>query len=216
LDNRALLGPPVAAVAQQAPATNLAEADDATLARALIAGQPEAPRLVWARFSALVRRIIRRSLGPEPDVEDVVQDVFASLFAKPAMLREPGSIRAFIVSVAMHSVSYELRRRRLRRLVGLAPTSELPDIRVVESHPESREALLRFYAILDRLRPRDRLAFVLRFIEGMKVADIASAMKISGPTARRCFTRAHQRVSLLVGRDPFLREYLADLHITLP
>ena len=156
----------------------------------------------------MVRRIVRRSLGPEHDVEDLVQDVFASLFAKPDRLREPAAFRAFIISVTLHNISYELRRRRVRRWVGLSQTSELPDIRVVENDPESRQALLRFYRILDGVRARDRLAFVLRYVDGMEVADVAKAMDTSVPTARRCFTRAYQRVALLASRDPFLAEYL--------
>jgi RNA polymerase sigma-70 factor (ECF subfamily) len=198
-------------VVQLAATQNLTTVEDADLARALMERHPEAPRAVWTRFSPLVRRIVRRSFGPEHEVEDLVQDVFASLFAKPERLREPAAFRAFIVSITLHNVSYELRRRRVRRWVGLTQTSELPDIRVVESNPESREALIRFYRILDGVRDRDRLAFILRYVDGMEVADVAKAMSTSVPTARRCFTRAHKRVSMLASRDPFLADYLVPL-----
>lgn len=200
----------VAPAPEVAP-VELSEVDDASLARSLIAKHPGAPRAVWSRFSVLVRRIVRRALGSEQDVEDVVQDVFATLFIKPALLREPGSLRAFIVSVTLHNISYELRRRRVRRLVGMAPTAELPDIRVVENNPESREALARFYRILDGLRTGDRLAFVLRYVEEMEVADVAAALEISEPTARRRFTRAYKKVALLAERDPYLAQYLVSL-----
>jgi RNA polymerase sigma factor (sigma-70 family) len=76
---------------------------------------------------------------------------------------------------------------------------------------DAREALARFYKILDRIRPRDRVAFVLRFVEGMGVAEVATAVGVSVPTARRCFTRAWERFTLLAGRDPFLAEYVASL-----
>jgi len=198
-------------IVQVAASASPANVEDADLARALIARRPEAPRAVWARFAPLVRRIVRRSLGPEHDVEDLVQDVFVSLFAKPDRLREPAAFRSFIISVTLHNISYELRRRRVRRWVGLSQTSELPDIRVVEANPESRQALLRFYRILDGVRARDRLAFVLRYVDGMDVAEVAKAMDTSVPTARRCFTRAYQRVALLASRDPFLAEYLVAL-----
>jgi RNA polymerase sigma-70 factor (ECF subfamily) len=204
------LNPVSVATAVSAP-VSLASLEDAELARALIGRNPAAPRAVWARFSPLVRRIVRRTFGPEHDVEDLVQDVFASVFEKPERLREPAALRAYLVSVTLHNVSYELRRRRVRRWVGLTQTSELPDIRIVESDPESREALVRFYRILDNVRTRDRLAFVLRYVDGMEVADVAKAMATSVPTARRCFTRAYQRVALLASRDPFLAEYLAEL-----
>lgn len=192
----------------QVAAASLANAEDADLARALIERHAEAPRVVWTRFSSLVRRIVRRSLGPQADVEDVVQDVFAGLFAKPERLQEPAALRAYIVAMTLHHVSYELRRRRVRRWVGLAPTGELPEIRVVDANPEAHEALIRFYRILDDVRTRDRLAFVLRYVDGMEVAEVAKALGTSVPTARRCFTRAHRRVALLASRDPFLADYL--------
>jgi RNA polymerase sigma-70 factor (ECF subfamily) len=192
-------------------ASALTTVEDADLARALVERHPDAPRAVWARFAPLVRRIVRRSMGPDQGVEDLVQDVFATLFAKPERLREPTAFRAFIIAITLHNVSYELRRRRVRRWVGLSPTSELPDIRVVESNPEAREALVRFYRILDGVRTRDRVAFVLRYVDGMEVAEVAKAMDTSVPTARRCFTRAYKRIALLASRDPFLADYLTAL-----
>jgi RNA polymerase sigma-70 factor (ECF subfamily) len=172
---------------------------------------PQAPRVAWARFSPLVRRIVRRSLGPASDTEDAVQDVFVCLFEKAHTLRDPAALKAFIVAITVRTVRYQIRRRRVRAWVGLGDTGDVPDIRVVESNTESRQALIRFYRILDRVGSKDRAAFVLRFIEGMEVADVAAALETSVPTARRRFTRAHRRVALLAGRDPFLAEYLASL-----
>lgn len=193
------------------PNADLSEVEDATLARALMERHPQAPRVAWARFSPLVRRIVRRSLGPASDTEDAVQDVFVCLFEKAHTLRDPAALKAFIVAITVRTVRYQVRRRRVRAWVGLGDTGDLPDIRVVESNTESRQALMRFYRILDRVGSKDRAAFVLRFIEGMEVSDVASALETSVPTARRRFTRAYRRVSLLAGRDPFLAEYLASL-----
>lgn len=193
------------------PSAELARCDDATLAQALIDGDPRAPPLVWARFSDLVRRIVRRALGSQGDTEDVVQEVFASLLAKPRALRTPVAVRAFIISVTLHNVSTELRRRRQHRLIGLAPTPELPEMESLDPNPETRRALAHLRRILERVRERDRRAFELRFLEGMAVAAVAHALETSAPTARRRFSRAFRRVSLLAARDPFLRDYLRDL-----
>ena len=190
---------------------DLSSVDDATLAQALIDGDPRAPPLVWARFSGVVRRIVQRALGQQQDHEDVVQEVFASVFARPGVLRSPGAVRAFIISVTLHAISGELRRRRLRRVIGLAPTDELPEMETTDPNPESRRALVHFYRIVGRVQERDRIAFVLRFVEGMAVTAVAEALSTSAPTARRRFTRAFRRVSLLAARDPFLRDYLRDL-----
>lgn len=197
-----------------APAADPVEVDNATLARALIDGAPDAPRLAWDRFAPLVRRIVQRSLGPEHDAEDVVQEAFLCLFSRVHTLRDPAALKAFIISITVLTTRREIRRRKLRRWVGLTEADDMPDLRVVSDEADSREALTRFYRILDRIRTRDRTAFVLRFIEGMEVADVAEAMGVSVPTARRCFTRAWQRVSFFAKRDPFLADYLTTLGST--
>jgi RNA polymerase sigma-70 factor (ECF subfamily) len=93
-------------------------------------------------------------------------------------------------------------------------TSELPDLRVVNADTGSRQALIHFYRALDRISARDRSAFVLRFIEGMEAAEVAEALGVSVPTARRCFTRAWERVTFFAQRDPFLVDYLSTLEAT--
>jgi RNA polymerase sigma-70 factor, ECF subfamily len=194
-----------------APSPDLIESDDVVLARALLAGAASAPRLAWNRFAPMVRRIVQRSLGPEYDSEDVVQEVFLCLFNRVHTLREPAALKGFIISITVLTTRREIRRRKLRRFVGLGEAAEVADLRLVQDEDQSREALKRFYRILDTIRTRDRTAFVLRFIEGMEVSDIATALGCSVPTVRRCFTRAWQRVSLLAKRDPFLADYLTSL-----
>jgi len=193
------------------PAPDLSQADDATLARALIAGEPRASRVAWNRFAPMVRRVLRRSLGPEHDVEDIVQDVFLCLFERVSTLREPSVLKAFIIAITVRTARYEIRRRRVRRWVGLWRTPELPDFRVVHADSDSRQALIHFYRALNRINSRDRTAFVLRFIEGMEAAEVATALEVSVPTARRCFTRAWERVAFFARRDPFLVDYLSTL-----
>jgi len=195
------------------PISVLKDADDATLSRALCDESPTAQRVAWDRFSPMVRGIVRRSLGPEFDAEGVVQEVFLCLFQRVGTLREPGALRGFVMSITVLTVRTtlrtEIRRQRLRRWLGAQQETEPKSLRLVPEDLDSREALARFYEILDRINPRDRMAFVLRFVEGMGVSEVASALDVSVPTVRRCFTRAWERFTLLAGRDPFLADYVA-------
>lgn len=192
----------------------LVDVDDATLARALIDKDVRAPRVAWTRFCPLVRRILRRSLGPEHDVEDIVQDVFLCLFERVHTLRDPVALKAFVIAITVRTARYELRRARVRRWVGLSRTAELPDVRVVHADSSAQHALIHFYRALNRINERDRTAFVLRYVEGMEASEVAVALEVSVPTARRCFTRAWERVTFFARRDPFLVDYLSKLEAT--
>src|SRR5689334_23977290 len=187
------------------------EMDDATLVRKLLDQHPHAARLVWQRFAPMVHRILRRSLGPDEDVEDLAQEVFMCLFQKVASLREPQALKAFVITVTAFTVRAELRRRWSRRWLRRQGTATGHSQLVFSPDLESREALQRFYLILDRLAISDRTAFVLRFIEGMPLEDVAVALDVSVATAKRRLTRAWEKVVLLAGRDTALVEYLSGL-----
>jgi RNA polymerase sigma-70 factor (ECF subfamily) len=192
------------------PDAELRGDDDETLVRGLIAKHPHAARIAWERFSPMVRRIVRRTLGPANDAEDLVQEVFMQLFAKVDTLRDPKAMRAFVTSFTMITLRRELRRRKLRSWLGLRPDPMAGDLRVVHPDPIGRAALERFYQVLDRLDARDRTAFVLRFIEGFAIAEVAAALAVSQATAKRSLAHAQSRVLLHVARDPLLSDYLAS------
>lgn len=189
-------------------AVSMDDCADAELALALIARDPKAPRALWNRFAPMVFRILKRAMGPGHDVEDLVQDVFLCVFEKVPALREPKALRAFVISFTMLTARGELRRlwrqSRIRRLdKGDASEDEL-----VHVDTDGREALGRFYAVLDRINPHDRTMFVLRFIEGLELTEVAAASGVSLATSKRRLARAWAKVILLVGRDPILSDYL--------
>jgi len=188
----------------------LARADDEELARALIAKVPGAATVVWERFTPLVRRILRRALGPSQNIEDLVQEVFLRLFLKVHELREPKVLKAFIISITTMTVRSELRRRQARSWLGFSPDATVLDLRVVHPDPAGRQALGRFYELLDRFNARDRMAFVLRFIEGMSLIEVSEALRVSVSTTKRSLLYVRRRLLEHVQRDPLLAEYLTE------
>ena len=192
------------------PSGDLLRSDDATLAAALIANDVRAPRVAWARFSPMVHRMLKRAFGPGHEIEDLVQDVFFSFFKKVGGLREPRALKAFVISIVVKTIQYEIRHRRIRAWVRLSRTQEMQSARTEQPDPAAREALTRFYSILDRLSARDRTAFVLRFFEGMQLDEIAVALDVSISTIKRHLDRIWKRVTLLAERSPSLANYLED------
>jgi RNA polymerase sigma-70 factor (ECF subfamily) len=184
------------------------EARDAELVRALIAREPHAPRALWRRFAPLVFRILRRTFGPGPEIEDLAQDIFLCVFGKVPTLREPAALRKFIISITTITARSEIRRRWVRRWSRLASKEDASKEVAFHVDLDSREALTRFYAVLDRLNGRDRMLFVLRFMEELSLRDVAAASGLSVATAKRGLARAWSRVRLLAERDPVLCDYV--------
>src|SRR5688572_24680177 len=184
--------------------------DDAALVAELRAGMPGAAARLWDQYAHLARRILQRMLGPSADVEDALQDVFLRLFRDLSSLREPTALKSFLIGIALHVATSELRRRRARRWLLLSDDGALPEPPSTgdPQNDEQRQALYALYRLLDRLDTQRRLVFVLRYVEGLELAELALVLDCSLATVKRRVADAAQRVSLLAARDPRLSPYV--------
>jgi RNA polymerase sigma-70 factor, ECF subfamily len=197
---------------ERAPAPSLLT--DAELVDALRTEDTGAPAILWERYSPAVRRLLMRALGPGVDIDDLTQEVFLRVFVRLPSLREASALRPFILAVAANVLKWELRRRWVSRRVRLSDTGTLPDIEGRPEDMEARQALRRCYTIFETLTAKERIAFVLRYMELMTVNEVAATLSVSTSTAKRWVNRAAARVAEHVARDPGLRSFFGDPHET--
>jgi RNA polymerase sigma-70 factor, ECF subfamily len=185
----------------------LIAATNEALGRALMTGQPAAVGAAWSRFSPMVRRILRKHFGPQEDVEDQVQDLFLVLLDNAHTLRNPAALKSFVISIAVRGAAREHRRRRVR---GQDLPGEPVAVERLASGVDvgAQHALLRLASLLEQLSECERNAFVLRFVEGKRIPDVAAELDVSVSTARRRFVHAWKRVSVMAQSDPFLADFL--------
>jgi RNA polymerase sigma-70 factor (ECF subfamily) len=183
---------------------------DPELVGALRTGDPNAPGVLWERYSPAVRRLLARTLGPTPDIDDLTQEVFLRLFVRLSSLRDPSALRPFTLSVAANVLKWELRRRWVSRRVRLSETGALPELEGKSDDVEARQALRRCYAIFETLTAKERIAFVLRYMEGMTAEEVAQTLSVSASTAKRWVNRAAAKVAEQVALDPGLSHFFAD------
>jgi len=187
---------------------NARACSDADLALGLKRGEAWAIAETWRRFAPMVLSMAERSLGSRPEAEDLGQDVFCSVFRKAKTLREPDRLRSFVYSFAVRELKSHLRRRKLRSWLSFRRPETLVNMGQGSQNVEVRDLLRHCHALLDRLRPRDRLVFILRRVESMTVEEIADAMAISVSTVKRSMASAEARLDRWIHADPGLAEVL--------
>jgi RNA polymerase sigma-70 factor (ECF subfamily) len=183
--------------------------DDAALVASVLAKDPAAAGWMWDRYAWLVRRILRRMLGPV-DVEDAVQDTFLRLFRDLRSLRDPTTLRSYLIGITLHVAKSELRRRRARGwlLFSSDRASREAEVLNAEDWHEPRAAVLRLYKMLDRISDERRTVFVLRYVEGLELAELSVVLDCSLATTKRRVADAARRVCTLAAADPLLAPYL--------
>ncbi|MCA2012518.1 RNA polymerase sigma factor [Pararhodobacter sp. CCB-MM2] len=173
--------------------------DDALLVQ-YAAGDPQAARLLVERLAPRVLRVTQRLLQDAAEAEDVTQEAMLRLW-KIAPRWEPGGAKP---STWLHRVAVNLATDRLRRRRGVdfdeiaEPDDPSPGVVETMIDGERRRALDEALALLP---DRQRVAVVLRHLEGMSNPEIGTAMGIGVEAVESLTARGKRRLAeLLSGR----------------
>ena len=177
---------------------------DAALVLAARAGEAWAQEALFRRHAPMVNGLAFRLMGRDSDVDDLVQDAFVTAFARLHSLDDPQAFAAWLGSILVRTAGKVIRRRALLERLGLRRRREPVDIDTVATRtagPDVGAELRRVYQRLEQLPAEQRVAFLLRRIEGMELEEIARAMGISLATAKRRIAAAQQAVEQWADRE---------------
>jgi len=145
----------------------------------------------YARYSAA---IAYRLMGRSSEVDDLVQEVFVDVLEGMSKIRDPGALRAWIATITVRKARRRLRWLATRRLFGFDDVL-IDDVLVDQGPgPEANALLQSVFRSLDRIAVDDRIAWILRHIEGLSLDEIAHHCSCSVATVKRRITRAQKHV----------------------
>lgn len=134
------------------------------------------------------------------DAEDVVQATFVKAFTRIGQLGDRAKVRSWLLQVAYREAIGVVRRRRDR---PTDPDDLLPQ---VSDRPGPEEAVVaasvaaEIYNALQRLEPNERVAVVLRDVEGLPMRSVADVMGVSLSAAKMRVHRGRQSLRGLLER----------------
>lgn len=143
-------------------------------------------------------RVCMALLGVQAEAEEAVQETLVAAHAGMAGFRGDGTVRAWLFGIARRTCArrIEARVRRERRLVlvhDADATSPRPD-ELVEAHRNAESVR----AALERLKPTEREALLLRYEAGLSYREIGTACGLDEATARKRASRALEKLATLL------------------
>jgi RNA polymerase sigma-70 factor (ECF subfamily) len=157
---------------------------------------------LFRRFAPYVGRIALSVLGSADEVEDVVQEVFVTAHRHLGTIRDRAATKAWLSRIAVREAARRLRRRRFKRILGIAgDVADSPHLADHGATPEQRAMLLSIYRSLDRLPTAERLAWTLRRVEGERLDAVAQLCGCSLATAKRRIAAVDAHLRGLTGAD---------------
>ncbi|HXU64529.1 MAG TPA: RNA polymerase sigma factor [Polyangia bacterium] len=180
------------------------QVSDTELVSRALAGDRWGREMLYRRHAGRLLGLTTRLLGNRGDAEEIVQDTFITGFAQLASLREPGAVGAWLGQIAISLVRRRIRRARLLRRLGLdrgADDATLEALGDPGLSPEERTDLALVDRALGSINAVSRIAWMLRRVEGLPLAEVATMCDCSLATAKRRITEADRRVAEHVGGE---------------
>jgi RNA polymerase sigma-70 factor (ECF subfamily) len=157
---------------------------------------------LYRQHGAQVAGWAARLLGPGTDVDDVVQEVFLVVQRRLSTFRGDARITTWLYEITFRVAQGWRRRRRLRSWLGFEQAEPSGALVSDWANPlqelEVRQATQTVYAVLNRLRERDRTILVLFEIERLSGEEIAA---LEHTSLNNVWSRIHR------ARARFLRAY---------
>ncbi len=167
---------------------------DLDLASRGASGDRQAQRELFDREVDHVHATLYRILGPNRDVEDLVQDVFFEIFRSLGSYRGEAKLSTWTGRVTAHvAYGYLSSKRPAPVWLESVPEPEAPGP-TAERRALARAAVRRMYAMLAELEPAMRLAFTLHALDGQPLEEVAVAMRSSVVATKSRVWRARRRM----------------------
>jgi RNA polymerase sigma-70 factor, ECF subfamily len=177
-------------------------AEVARLVRLTLGGDATAFEQIIMRYESRVMTLAARLLGCRDDARDVAQEVFLRAYkylhrADPRKPLEPWLFR-IAVNVCHDAARQQWRQQNTFVAAEAAEPIDGSIDPCAGLEREQERAILQ--RALERLPEKERLAIVLRDIEGLSTAEVAAILQSSEATVRSQVSRGRLRLKSAVNR----------------
>jgi len=146
-----------------------------------------------------VYRWLTRLVGPVSEREDLVQETFIGAYRNLPAFRGEAAFSSWLYRIVVNQAYSHLRRRRGP---GTWSADEVDRVLAGGASPEAttvqRDQVGQALLLLDRLKPKKRIAFVLRVVEGMSLQEIADITGATPAAAGQRVKHAHRELLRMV------------------
>jgi RNA polymerase sigma-70 factor, ECF subfamily len=173
---------------------------DADLITRAAGGDPTAFQALVERHRSMVYRVAFQFAGNHHDAEDIAQEVFIKVYRSLDKFRQDAQLTSWLYRIVMNAC-IDYRRRHTQ--AGSAPFGDEAE-HVLLNTPEERpdpEATAYagelgdvLQAEVARLPDGQRLIFVMRHHQGLKLCEIAEALGLAEGTVKRQLHAAVHRL----------------------
>jgi RNA polymerase sigma-70 factor (ECF subfamily) len=173
---------------------------DSDLITRAAGGDPAAFQALVERHRSMVYRVAYQFAGNHYDAEDIAQEVFIKVYRSLDKFRQDAQLSSWLYRIVMNAC---IDHRRRQVPTGSAPFGEEAEQKLLNTVEETPGPEERAYAgelgqvletEINRLPNGQRIVFIMRHHQGLKLGEIADALGLAEGTVKRQLHAAVHRL----------------------
>ena len=175
---------------------------DETLALRSREGDLSAFGLLAQRFQSRLYTYALRMIGDAHDAEDLTQEVLLRLHGSLGRYDPTQRLAPWVFGIAAHVCRDWLRRRSRRPVTVRAEVEPVAHAPAAAQQAEAHERRQLVQRAIARLPRKYREVIVLHYLDELAYDQVAAALGITAPAARRRALRAREMLRRYLGDTP--------------
>lgn len=182
--------------------TTSSTSQDSELITRAAGGDASAFQALVERHRSMVYRVACQFAGNHHDAEDIAQEVFIKVYRSLDRFRQDAQLSSWMYRIVMNAC---IDHRRRHSPAGAAPFGEEAEQKMLNTPEEAPGPEATAYAgelgqvleaEINRLPQGQRIVFVMRHHQGLKLCEIAESLGLAEGTVKRQLHAAVHRLRL--------------------
>jgi RNA polymerase sigma-70 factor, ECF subfamily len=183
------------------------EVTDAAVVAQVLAGDRDAFRVLVDRHSRSIFRVVYRMTGNQQDTEELVQETFLRAYKSLGRFELRANFSTWLYRIAVNRTLDFLNARKTQmqtkdtyQIVDNPDADDSSQIQLPASGPGPDRLLLsaemkrKIAGALGLLTPAERVAFIMRHMEGRSIEEISQTLNLKASAAKNSVFRAVQKL----------------------
>ncbi|GAA4312982.1 RNA polymerase sigma-70 factor [Mucilaginibacter gynuensis] len=173
--------------------------DDQELLKLLAGGNQEVFAQIYDKYWQKLFAYAYNLMKDTDQCEDLIQDVFISLWERRETLRIE-NLKAYLFSSVRYSVYRVNKQQGTRGSLSLTNDFELADIKASAADDSviSAELQLAYEQLLDKMPPQRKRVFQMRHEDNLTTNVIAEKLQIAQKTVQNHLVNSYQQIQSLI------------------
>ena len=155
---------------------------DTVLVEKLRKGDIEAFDVVFEKYGNRLFGFVLKYLKSKEESEELVQDVFLKIWENRKTLKNDSSLKSYLFTITYHDICKSFRKKQLQKKLKEDIGLSTYITRDTEEQIEYHSILEQIEKLIEKLPPKQKEIFKIRWSKGKSSQEIAKEMSISPGT----------------------------------